>query len=217
MKSLIKSSVIVLLVTCSVGIVMPIHASADENLKRGLAKAQYMLRQANVEKSEIAKKLQEEKKVAEEQEAALKGTERDLKKAQKRIAKLSSTIELWQKEYESLKNTLSETRIELAKTESKLSQKDTLFQVQTDNFALCETHNKDLVSLGYTLLDAYEGKSVSDALKQNDPFFGLKQVEVENLVQEYRHKIEDLSLIENAFLLNEIELPVSSASPASSL
>ena len=191
---------------CLCFLMLPVATQADENLKKGLAKAQYMLRQANVEKVEMEKKLQEEKQAAEAKEAEIKAKEKDLAKNKKKLDKLQSTLELWQTEYEKLKKQLAATRTELALARNESEFHKTLFETQTGNFKTCERHNKELVQVGFDLLNAYEGKSVSDALKQNDPFFGLKQVEIENLVQEYRHQLEDLSLLENQYLIEQVDV-----------
>lgn len=191
------------IVACSLLFSMQVHA--DETLKRGLAKAQYMLRQANVEKTEMLEELEQEKQAAEAKEAELKSKEKDLARNEKNIAKLKATLDLWQTEYEKLKEALAETRKELAQANNDSALQKALFEAQTDNFKTCEAHNSELVAVSFDLLDAYEGKSFSDALKQKDPFFGLKQVEIENLLQDYRHRLEDLSLLENQHLIQPID------------
>lgn len=178
---------------------------ADENLKRGLAKAQYMLRQSNVEKAEMAQQIKQEKEAVEAKAKELKNTERSLAKAEAKIKKLKSTIELWQSEYEKLKEKVTTTRTALAISVREADQQKAMLATQTQNFGYCEQQNKALVAMSFDLLDAYEGKTAADALKQSDPFFGLKQVEIENLIQDYRHQIEDLDMQENAHNIQSLD------------
>ena len=179
--------------------------NADEGLKKGLAKAQYMLRQANAEKVEIKNQLAKEKEAAEEAQKALENKEANLKQSNRRIAKLEQTIEVWKEEYQLLKERYRESQLNLAQMQRQLDFKKEQFGIQTSNFELCEQQNQKLVTMSFSLLDSYQNKSVGDALKQEDPFFGLKQVEIENLVQDYRHEIEDLSLEMNGYLVQKVE------------
>lgn len=180
------------------------QVTADENLKKGLAKAQYMLRQANVEKVAVQKQLDEEKRKAEEAQKELEEKQSGLAKANGRINKLKATIDVWQEEYEVLKDKLRTTQLELAKMKQYSAFQQERSGIQQSNFELCETHNASLVKISKELLDAYQNKGVTDALKQDDPFFGLKQVEIENLVQEYQFRIEDLSLKFNEYLVQQV-------------
>lgn len=178
---------------------------ANEGLKKGLAKAQYMLRQSNAEKAQIQKALEQQKTEANAVQQELDLTSSSLKKAEAKIARLQKNIALWEQEFEALKMKNRELRINLAKSVKANDFKVTQLELQTKNFGLCEAQNKKLVDLGHQLLGAYQNKTVGDALKQNDPFFGLKQVEIENLIQDYQHSIEDLDLEQTPYLLNEVE------------
>lgn len=186
------------------GFCFSVSATADEGLKKGLAKAQYMLRQANAEKVAMKQQFDAEKKAAEEHQKELAKTGSSLKKAERRIAKLEDSLAVWKDEYEKLKETLAVTRLHLAKMQRYSSQQEDRFTTLNSNFELCEKQNGQLVSMGFSLLDAYESKGLSEAVKQNDPFFGLKKVEIENLVQDYEHQIEDLSLDMNKYLVKKV-------------
>ncbi len=56
--------------------------------------------------------------------------------------------------------------------------------------AMCGDRNEKLHQLGIELLDRYQKKGVRDALLQAEPFTGIKSVEVENLVEAYRDKLD---------------------------
>jgi|GEM_PF-1533838 len=176
---------------------------ADEALKRGLAKAQYMLRQANSEKIAIEASLKEARAEIDALKAEMGELQSGLKKADKRIAKLKDNNGEWQEEYGNLKNTLAETRMQLAKARRYGEIQDERFAMQTENFKLCRANNIKLYEVNQELVGAYQDKSAMDAIKQRDPFFGLKRVEVENLVQDYQYRIEDLNMEMNSHLFKE--------------
>jgi chromosome segregation ATPase len=194
----------VMLLIALAGFCFSVSATADEGLKKGLAKAQYMLRQANAEKVAMKQQFDAEKKAAEENQKELAKAGSSLKKAERRIAKLEGSLAVWKDEYEKLKETLAVTRLHLAKMQRYSSQQEDRFTTLNSNFELCEKQNDQLVSMGFSLLEAYESKGLSEAVKQNDPFFGLKKVEIENLVQDYQHQIEDLSLDMNKYLVKKV-------------
>lgn len=176
---------------------------ADDNLKKGLAKAQYMLRQVTAEKTDLQKKLDlEKKKVAEIQEEL----DSKRKNADRKVGNLENNLDTWKQEYKSLEAKYREMQIKYAELQ-KLSQfQADQFAAQTTNFDICEKQNAKLVEVSQSLLSAYQNKSVGDALKQNDPFLGLKKVEIENLVQEYNYKIEDLDLRQTMHVLQDLSI-----------
>ena len=62
---------------------------------------------------------------------------------------------------------------------------------QTRQVEVCETKNTRLYQLDVELMDKYQSKGVIGALLQAEPFTQLKRVEVENLLQEYRDKVDE--------------------------
>jgi hypothetical protein len=53
----------------------------------------------------------------------------------------------------------------------------------------CEAKNLQLFEYSQELLQRYQKKGVWASLSQKDPVFGLKEVSMENVVQEYREKL----------------------------
>lgn len=85
----------------------------------------------------------------------------------------------------------SETAKQLSAREADLAQvKQGLEHSQAEN-ASCENKNLTLYGYAQDVLQAYRNKGVWAALSQKDPVFGLKEVDVENVVQEYRLKMAD--------------------------
>jgi len=61
---------------------------------------------------------------------------------------------------------------------------------QTVEVAECARKNERLIKLSAELLERWRTKSVSDVLHQKEPVLGLGDVEMFNLVQEYRDKAD---------------------------
>lgn len=72
--------------------------------------------------------------------------------------------------------TLNEKEKELAQLRAKYNQ--------------CAEHNARLYSIGEELIDRYQRKSVMGSLLEREPFTQIKKVELENLVQDYKDKID---------------------------
>ncbi|MDC7787024.1 hypothetical protein PQJ75_24820 [Rhodoplanes sp. TEM] len=55
----------------------------------------------------------------------------------------------------------------------------------------CEGKNKELVKIGQELMRAYEGVTIGDIVGGREPMFGLRRVDVQNLLQDYGGKIRE--------------------------
>jgi len=79
--------------------------------------------------------------------------------------------------------TLAQVESAKKKTEGQLSGKAHDLQV-------CQTHNGQLYAIGREMMQKYRDKSCQDALVQAEPFSGLKKVEVENLLETWRDRLD---------------------------
>ena len=59
---------------------------------------------------------------------------------------------------------------------------------------VCAQKNVQLAGIANEALDRYEKKGCFGALAQAEPFTGLKRIEVENAVEEYRQKVDSLQV-----------------------
>jgi hypothetical protein len=168
------------------------NANAQKN---ALAKAQFMLRQATSEKADLqqqADALKQQVEMLSKELAAVKAASGENK--QKMEEKFSGSLELWKQRDTKTSEQLAALRTQLKEqTEQRALLQDRL-QVQSDNFALCYGNNKQLFDLNRELLTRYQQKGVLDAVAQKEPFTGIKDVEIENLVQDYRYRNDDLKM-----------------------
>jgi len=59
----------------------------------------------------------------------------------------------------------------------------------------CQGKNEGLYKANGELLDAYRNKGVWDSLSQHDPVTGIGSVKVENRIQDYQYRLEDLRTV----------------------
>ena len=85
---------------------------------------------------------------------------------------------------------LIDTSKQLAARDSELAEaKQGLEQSKTMNLS-CENKNIALYGYAAEVLQGYKNKGVWASLSQKEPVFGLKEVGVENVVQEYQLKFD---------------------------
>lgn len=175
--------------------------ASEANLQKALARAQFML-----------KKMDSENRALQQQTASLQGEIEALKndmavaanKAKKKEVKLKATLSKWKESHANVKEKWFSTRSDLHAANNDITQLDEKLLTQTNNFDICYKNNGKLFDINKELLSYYEGKSAVDSLLQKEPILQLKKVEVENLVQDYRYKIEDLNLS----MMNHLIMPV---------
>ena len=119
----------------------------------------------------------------------------------RRAGSLRKELDGQKAEKEAVAGKLAETEAELRKTqeqqrtaEAERKRLEALSAQQKQSIANCEEHNAKLHSQGLALLEKYQSKSCFDAALQNEPFTGLKQVEIENFVEDSREKLDEQKL-----------------------
>jgi chromosome segregation ATPase len=85
---------------------------------------------------------------------------------------------------------LGEVTTDLAARNSELAAAKRALQQSTESNASCETKNITLYGYAEDVLQKYKNKGVWASLSQKEPVLGLKEVDVENVVQEYRLKFD---------------------------
>jgi chromosome segregation ATPase len=104
-----------------------------------------------------------------ELEARLTQTNTQLEQSRQRELETAATLAARQKD-------LDETKLQLGQSRTATQ--------------LCEAKNVKLYSYAVEVLQLYKKKGVWASLRQNDPVLGLKEVAVENVVQEYQLKYD---------------------------
>ena len=161
-----------------------------------MAKAQYMLRQIAAEKNQIAAEKQqllaENKQLSQELEELKKKYGKLTNKSEKAESSMKGRISEMNQQYSDEVSAHNETRKQLAKV---MQAKENLFntaQEQTQSIDLCVSNNKKLYEVNQELLGKYENKGIWSVISQKEPFTGLSQVQIENLVDDYQYRLDDL-------------------------
>jgi chromosome segregation ATPase len=93
-----------------------------------------------------------------------------------------------------LKETLADlarTKQALAAREKELAGVQQIASQQARSGRVCEDKNLKLYGVATEIMDKYRNQGVWDAVKRREPFTGLRQVEVENLLEEYRDRADE--------------------------
>lgn len=161
------------------------------------------LQQANRKLEQDKAQLAKEKTEAESRLKAVKddldAARRKSALAGRRAATLEKDLEAVRAERVKLAGRLADTEKRLAETGDKLRKEeaerkrlDALSAQQKQSIAQCEGLNARLHDEGAALLERYRTKGCFDAALQAEPFTGLKQVQIENFIEDSRDRLDDL-------------------------
>jgi chromosome segregation ATPase len=187
------------LCVCSAASTWGAEEDTTARLREMLHRTQEALRQAQSDNSDLTRakleaetKLQKANKDLEaargvsKAELALRGQLQATKAAQDDLSRqLNDATERL-----SAANTkLNDNARQLAARDAELTQVKHGLEQSKSETASCEAKNLKLYTYSQDLLLAYRRKGVWDSLAQKDPVLGLKEVSVENVVQEYQAKL----------------------------
>lgn len=163
-------------------------AMAEQN---ALDRAQYMLRQINAQKVQLE---QQNATLKQELDTLKNQSEKQLQKQKLGNKKLGKANQQKDDHIQKLRDKLRETLISLRESENERMLANRSGMAVNSQLQLCVANNHKLVALNADIVEQYETKGVWDALLQAEPFTKIEQVEIENIMQEYRFKNEDLEL-----------------------
>lgn len=186
----------------------PAVARAQQLLKQVAAQKQQLETELANAREEMAKKEAEYKTQIEalksENEATtstLSETKATLEEAQQTNVSLGSQLSGTQGRLGKTQTELADTVQKLQETEAKLQQtiaeRDAMkadlearLAEQTRLREETEAKNLKLYEYNVELMNVYASKGVMDSLLQREPFTGIKQVEIENILEEYSYKLD---------------------------
>lgn len=84
----------------------------------------------------------------------------------------------------------AKTESELTQAHAQIKQLDTNLQARTQQVASCEGKNDKLYQHGRDLIAQCQDKSATDVLLRLEPLTGIQRVGIENLLEEYRDKLD---------------------------
>jgi chromosome segregation ATPase len=193
-------------------------AAREAQRRMALIKQQMEAEKAELQASFDKQKAELQGKVEQSEKAgnALKG---GLAAAKRRNVELTLELETLRKEKTDLdaaklrtENSLSETRATLESTRKTLAetQRDLKTNeaqrkeiskslVQRDgSLAACTAKNAKLHDFGLQLVKVYDKPSTYEAVMRTEPFAQTKRVELENILQDYRDKLDEQVVTTNS-------------------
>src|SRR5262249_40655120 len=186
-------------------------ADKSDREREAMRRMQAALKKVEQEKATLAQEkaaLEQDKAKAETQAKSLGdkvgGLQASVARAKKAEDELNRKLETQSKDKAGLAASLEATRRQLdSETKAREQTQDTLRsreqeleRVRADleqgvqRAAVCEEKNVKLYGVGMEVLSRYDSKGCWDAVLQAEPFTQLKRVEMENLVEDYRDKLD---------------------------
>jgi DNA repair exonuclease SbcCD ATPase subunit len=178
-------------------------ADSDSKVSREremLRRAQEALRQSQSDNNDLARAKQDAeqklKAASQEVEAARNSSKAgqaslrtQLQTSAAAQAELTRKLEDANRQVAALTTQNRDTLGQLASRESELKRIQQDLEKSKAAGTSCEAKNLQLFEYSQELLQRYQKKGVWASLSQKDPVLGLKAVSMENVVQEYREKL----------------------------
>lgn len=175
---------------------------ALRRVQQQLSQVQGDLAAAEQEKTRLAADLEKAQASSKAEEGKTARLQQGLGTSKQQLASVSNELARTKEELTTMAQQLSETRKTLAETTQILQQteaeKRRLETVKVSNehaIAACEHKNLALYEVGRSLMDRFEHKTCGEILAEKEPFTGIRKVETENLMEEYRDKLDDQKLV----------------------
>ena len=169
-----------------------------QGLRQQVQDAQAAKAKVEAEKAELDAQLAEQARQAGQRDEALRKASGGLKTSEAARLQLLSSVAALEKQLAEQKRlsdeALAQKAQELAQFTRLRNEQQLQLQRQHDDqaaqVAACTVKNGRLVQLNAELLDRYRKKGVGDVLWQRDPLLGLADVELFNLMQDYRDRAD---------------------------
>jgi chromosome segregation ATPase len=175
---------------------------ALRRVQQQLVQAQGQIATLEQEKAKLTEDLGKSQSASKAAEGQAIGLQREVKAGKQQQSAQAKELALAKAESSTIAQQLADTRKRLDETTQALKQatadKNNLESIKSRNereISACESKNLALYGVGRSLMERFEHKTCGEALAQGDPFTGIKKVETENLLEEYRDKLDEQKLI----------------------
>ena len=169
-----------------------------QNLQQQVQEAQAAKTKVEADKAAVDQQLLEQAKQVSRLKVALRKANESLKASEAARVELTATVASLDKQMTEQKRSFEETLAQKARelvqfTRVRDEQQAQLQRRHDDQVTLvgeCTVKNDKLIRLGVELIDRYRGKTVADVLGQREPVLGIGDVQMFNLVQDYRDRAD---------------------------
>lgn len=196
--------------------------AADSPKDKQARRMQLLLNAAQQEKTDLAAQVDALKNKVSELESKRAALEKKLSGQSKQLTDLADKQQQTdlkdRQQQEELSNKYqdSEKRLKLMEEQYTTISKN-LQQTQLDkerekmrfdsDIKVCEKKNTELYLFNVKLMSRYQSKGMMEVMRQAEPFTQLEQVKLENLLQEYRDKLEANKISTNKTLVSDGQHP----------
>ncbi|MCB5190610.1 hypothetical protein LG198_07720 [Methylobacillus arboreus] len=185
-------------------------ADKDKAAKQQERRMRQMMQQVQAEKEQLQTQFEQEKtqlkQEAEVEQAKSDELKNSVANANRRNAALNAELEALRKEKTALQTAgqalqakLEETQQQLAnaeetilKGEAERSEMQAVIVRKQQQLNASNEKNAKLYNFGLQLIKIYERPSLYRQVMRDEPFTQLKRVELENILQEYKDKIDEM-------------------------
>jgi chromosome segregation ATPase len=169
--------------------------SETDRLREALRTATVQMRQLEDQRAALQAKVADadrEKAAAKAQidaaKAEVRQTEKQYREAvdefNKRLAERDTTLEKWKTAYEEAAGVARDKDAARAKFEGEAAA----YKASTKS---CVAKNGQLIQAGHDLLQRYQTLTVGEIIVAHEPMLGLRRVEIQNAIQDFKDKILD--------------------------
>lgn len=191
-------------------IASPLHAANKKDpAKEAQRRMQMQVKQAQDEKAAIeqekaalGKELETLKKKTGEIESAAVRANRSKAAAEKEAEALkqvkteqSEKIATLEKQFNESQQSLRDTRQSLQQETSQKQRLEQTLGARDKELSVCEIKNKKLYQYQVELINRAQNRGSLDVLLEVEPLTQMKRVEIENLMEEYRDKIDNEQIV----------------------
>lgn len=169
-----------------------------QNLQQQVQETQAAKAKVESDKAALDKQLGDQSKQLSQLKGALPRAAQNLKAAEAENARLAAAVATLEKQLAEQKTAADEALAvkgrEIAQLTKARDEQQVLdkrkFDQQVVNVGECTSKNDRLIRLNAELLDRYRNKTTADILKQREPALGFGDVQMFNLIQDYRDKAD---------------------------
>jgi chromosome segregation ATPase len=160
-------------------------------LEQEKAKAEADAKAAKAQTAKVSGAVARERKRADDLQADLDAAAKERAALQKDKETLTARATDTEGKLKTALAELAHARDALAATEKELAAVRQVAAQQSRSIRICEDKNIKLYGVATDVMAKYRDQGFWDAVKRKEPFTGLRQVEVENLLEEFRDRADE--------------------------
>lgn len=187
-------------------IASPLHAANKKDpAKEAQRRMQMQVKQAQDEKAAVeqekaalGKELETLKKKTGEIESSVARANRSKAAAEKEAEalkqvkiELSEKIAILEKQFSESQQSLRDTRQSLQQETSQKQRLEQNLSARGKELSVCESNNQTLYQYHVELINHAQNRGSLSVLLEAEPLLGLSRVKIENLLEQYRDKVDE--------------------------